>query len=283
MTLLLVYHYGSQIGGCNVTVQIRKLYRYTPNIQLWSHCEISDEHTKLCLSSLTWKLIRYYTLLVGVVERETEYENWVARFRWTKRNSMPWRERERERERETEREREREKTDSHLDFSFWFSFVVLTYYSGFVSTAACLVWDLFSELTRKWRQQHSAVFTLPYLVFNGLSLPRPVSQPTNFQTRVVLLLLPGVGGKNISVSGGSTPAQKIWVPRFFLVIINYCSHSPVPNWSITTAFVRLTQVSWPFRRLSVYLFLLIFLLFLFPQKLASRFVFFFEFQLSIDR
>ena len=61
----------------------------------------------------------------------------------------------------------RKKAETDFEFSFWFSVVVLTYlFSGFVSTAARLVWDPLSAL------QLSAIFLLPYLVFNWLSFRR---------------------------------------------------------------------------------------------------------------
>ena len=53
------------------------------------------------------------------------------------------------------------------------------------------------------------------------SFPRPVSQPTNFQHRVVILLPPGTGEKSISISDGSTLAQTIRNLQFILVIFNY--------------------------------------------------------------
>ena len=63
--------------------------------------------------------------------------------------------------------------------------------------------------------QPSAIFILLHPVFNWLSLPCPVSQPINFQTRVVPLLPLGVGVRNICVFGGSLPAQIIWDLQFF--------------------------------------------------------------------
>ena len=73
---------------------------------------------------------------------------------------------------------EKEQTD--LKFSFWFSVLVLmSLFAVFVSTAAYLVWNPFSELTPNWRPKPSADFALPYLVFKWLSLPRHVQLPTN--------------------------------------------------------------------------------------------------------
>ena len=86
--------------------------------------------------------------------------------------------------------RKRAKTD--LEFSYSFSVVVLTYLStGFVSTAAGLVWDPFSELIPKWRPQTSAVFTLSYQVLNWISLPHRVRLPINVQTPYFRLVSEG--------------------------------------------------------------------------------------------
>ena len=69
-----------------------------------------------------------------------------------------------------------------------------------------------------------AVFFVSLYVFvTGVqlsSLPRHVSQQTNFQTRVVHLLPPGIRVRIISVSSSYTPAQKIKDLRIFLVIFN---------------------------------------------------------------
>ena len=66
-----------------------------------------------------------------------------------------------------------------------------------------------------------------------------------------------VGGNNISVSGGSIPARKIWdFSFFFLFIFNYCSHSTVTGWPTTATLAWLALVSWPYARLSVCFFLL---------------------------
>ena len=59
----------------------------------------------------------------------------------------------------------------------------------------------------------AVIFVCFYIFVAGvqfLSLPRRFSQPSDFQTRVLLLLPPGIGGSNISVSGDSKQAQKMW-------------------------------------------------------------------------
>ena len=56
------------------------------------------------------------------------------------------------------------------------------------------------------------------------SLPHHVSQATNFYTRVVLLVPPGVGLRIKSVSAGFTSAPKIWDTWLFLVMFNYICH-----------------------------------------------------------
>ena len=55
---------------------------------------------------------------------------------------------------------------------------------------------------------------------------------------------------------------------FFLVIFNYRSHLPVTYWRTTSALAWLTQVSWPFRRLSALSYYYFLFFSLLPQKLA---------------
>ena len=80
------------------------------------------------------------------------------------------------------RERERERKRADLEFSSWFSVGLQTcLFDDCVFTGLRLVWDLFSELTPKWRPQLPTVFTLCSLAY----LPLRVRLPTNFLTRVV--------------------------------------------------------------------------------------------------
>ena len=98
-TSLCVYCYFSSGGLCLWELQREK----------------SDEHTKLCLSSLMEKFRK----------KEIEYKNWVTGLTG---------------QRETTCHEKRKSADTDLEFSFWFSVVVLTCWStGFVSTAACMV------------------------------------------------------------------------------------------------------------------------------------------------
>ena len=116
---------------------------------------------------------------------------------------------------------EKERADTDLKFSSWFSVVVLTA-CWLVSASQVLVWyeTLFrspppnlsrnfhlSSHFRDWCSTH--VCTSSHSAANLLSnLNRP-------------LLPPGIEGRTISVSGGSTPAQKIWDFRGgVLVILN---------------------------------------------------------------
>ena len=58
-----------------------------------------------------------------------------------------------------------------------------------------------------------AIFVSLYISLAGvqlLSLLCHLFKPTNFQTWIIPLLSSGVGGRNISISSGFTPAQKIW-------------------------------------------------------------------------
>ena len=123
------------------------------------------------------------------------------------------------------------------------------------------MWDTFLEFIPKWG---SYIFVCPYSfvayvqlrvylvtshrqLANSRALSCRVWQPINFQIWVVQ---PGGERRNISVSGGSTPVQKIWETRFVLVIFNYRSHSSVTDWPRTSALAWFTLVSQPFRRLS---------------------------------
>ena len=161
-----------QTGRCTVA---RQMYGCTFAM------EKSDEHTK----TLSWFTeTNIYSLrhsLSSYREKETEHESWVTAL---------------VKKRQTCRV-ERDKAGTDLNFYFWFSIALLTYIACFISSAARLVWDPFLELTPKWGPQLSDVFTWLYVVLNWLSFPRHVRLPTNFQTRVVSLLPPSVGGRNI--------------------------------------------------------------------------------------
>ena len=100
-----------------------------------------------------------------------------------------------------------------------------------------------------------------------LSLLRCISQPTKFQTWVVPLLKPGIGRSNISVSGGSTPAQKVLDLRIFFLsfLITVVIHPSLTDLQ-RMLWHDSSVVSWPFRRLSVSLFFL----FSSSLSLASR-------------
>ena len=85
-----------------------------------------------------------------------------------------------------------------------------------------------------------------------LSLPHHVFQPTSFQTWIISLLPLCVGGTNISLSAGSTPAQEIWDPQIFLVIlITVVIHPWLPDQQ-RVFLIDIAEVSWPFCRLSVF-------------------------------
>ena len=84
-------------------------------------------------------------------------------------------------------------------------------------------------------------FVSRYIYLNDIhmsSLPRHVSETKNFQTWVVSWFLPGVGGRDISLSGGSTPVQKCWSPRFYPGIFNYHMHSPMTAWPKTNGWLN---------------------------------------------
>ena len=83
-----------------------------------------------------------------------------------------------------------------------------------------------------------------WVVFNSrLYVITSPSQLTFKHESLSLTSTSGVGGKNGSVSGSSTPAQKMWYSRFFLVSFNYRCYSPVTGLSTTSALTWLTQGS----------------------------------------
>ena len=135
---------------------------------------------------------------------------------------------------------EAERADTDLEFSYWFSVVVLMcLFVGFVFTSLCQVWDPFLELT-------IFVLTFLYLGVNWLSLLHCIWLSTYFQTQVVPFTSTWCRRENISNSGGSAPVQKIWdIQFFFLVIFNYCSHLLMTGWA--------TSSTWTWISLSVFL------------------------------
>ena len=160
-----------------------------------------------------------------------------------------------------ERDREIESRSKHR---YWISFhvsvgVLKGLFAGIVFTAARLVLDPFSGLTPKWGRQSLPVFTLPYLVFDWVSFLYHVCVPTNFQTGIVLLLPLGIGGRNICMSGCSTPAQKNWDLHLFLVILfTVIIHSCLSDLQRVLRPASSLD-SWSFGRLSVSIFLSFFL------------------------
>ena len=108
---------------------------------------------------------------------------------------------------------ETKREDTDIEFSIRFSFVVLTnLFTGFVSTAMHLVSD--SDF-RTHPKMVAYIFICLYIFSYWCSILVFTSESTDFSNRVVLLILSGVGGRNLSVSGCSTPAQNIWSLQFF--------------------------------------------------------------------
>ena len=107
---------------------------------------------------------------------------------------------------------EREKADTDLEFSFWFSVAVLMY----------------SPLLHVWcetpfqESQLSAIFTLQYLIFD-------------FYFCLVL------EGWTASFPVVPQLHRRLGTTDFFLVIFNYCSHSPVTGWPTMSALAWLLR------------------------------------------
>ena len=158
---------------------------------------------------------KVYSLLKSSLgERNWEYENWVAVLAGQRETTCV----------------ERERQDTDLEFSFWLSLVVLMcLFARFVSTAACPVWDPFSEFTPK---RGFVIFVSLYISLAGVqlsSLPRHFSQSTKFQSRVVPLLPLGVGGRTCPFLVVQRLCKRFVTSGFLLVIFNHCSHGPVTS------------------------------------------------------
>ena len=130
-------------------------------------------------------------------------------------------------------EERKRKPSQNLNFLSDFLLLFLTYlFVGFVSTVARLAWDHFSELTQKWGPQ------LSWLVFNcRLNLMASSSQLALHPSHP--LTSAWCPRRNILVSGGWTPAQKIWDR----------GHLPMTGWPTMSALAWHIQVSCSFRRL----------------------------------
>ena len=158
---------------------------------------------------------KVYLLLHFLSGRREKNEAWkVASVSWTKRNNMPWGER----------------ADRDLEFSFWFSIVVLWYlFASLVSTAARLVWDPFSELTAEWGPWFSSIFISSWLVFNCClylvtSSSRLIFQPKSSRYSCLVS-----EGRHIRFRRFFISSKDLGSPVFFLINFNYRSHSLVPG------------------------------------------------------
>ena len=161
----------------------------------------------------TWNAV--YLLLHFVSsrqEKETEYANWVACINWTV-NNMSWEERE----------------SRHRPWIF-----LLVIYCSLSILAGLFHFHKFVSGVRPLIRAHSengaceflSVLTSSWLVFNSY-LPLCVWLLIHFQTRVVSFTSNWYQKEDISISSGFTLAQKIWDFCFFIVFLNYCSHSLV--------------------------------------------------------
>ena len=130
-------------------------------------------------------------------------------------------------------EKERADTD--------FAFLVLTcLFGGFVFTGSHLVKKPFSEPIPKWGPQLSTIFTLSWLVFTHIFTY--LSLAVNFQTWSVSYFCLVSEREHIRFQWCYTCIEDLGL-LFFLVISNYCSHSPITGWPKMSALVWVTQRS----------------------------------------
>ena len=140
-------------------------------------------------------------------------------------------------------------------------------------TASCPIkdWLILNGCGFSWRLN---LYSISLLGSRSISIVQTLVSP----------LLPKVAswGGQISFSTTSHLARKIWNHRFFfyLVIFNYCCHSPVTGWPTTSVLSRLTQGStghsFTLCLLKAFFsfFFRCFFLFLLSQKICSLFFFF---------
>ena len=162
------------------------------------------------------------------------YENWVEHVNWTKRNTIS----------------PGEKESRHrpwILFPFRCSSNVLVHWFRLHSCGSSMR-PHFGALPK----MGTGIFVALYIFVAGvqlLSFPRQSFQPTNFQTQVVPLLPPDAGGRNISVSCGFTPVQKIWNLHFFLSFLIIVVIHPWLAYLQRVLWPDSSEVSRPFCRL----------------------------------
>ena len=140
-----------QIRCCTVAHQI-----YSGNLTV----VIVDEHRKLCISSLTQKFIRYYTLrvVVGRMKECVKSKSLALAGQYVLR---------------------RERANTNREFSSTFHLLVLTCASSLGLSSPLSIGAPTFWLSLHCPDECSLTF-----------LPHHISEPTNFQTLLVLLLPP---------------------------------------------------------------------------------------------
>ena len=137
---------------------------------------------------------------------------------------------------------EKEMVDTDLEFSLWFSVVVLTcLFADFVFTGSRLVYDPISKLIPNVGRNFRLSSHCPGLcLFTSLPLLHPAA---NFRTWVIPLLPLGVRGRTYRFRWYNTCKKDLGPPGVF-VIFTYRSYSLMTGWPTTSALGWLIQVSW---------------------------------------
>ena len=119
----------------------------------------------------------------------------------------------------------KERVDRDLEFSFCFQF---EHTGMLVSFSQVHIWceAPFQSLTQNGGHNFFSVFTSSWPVFNWYLY---------FVMSCSHLKSPDVSMRDISVSTGPTPVQKIWDLRLFPIIFNYHIHTPVTGWPTFSA------------------------------------------------
>ena len=128
-------------------------------------------------------------------------------------------------QRETTCQEEKKRADRHLEFSFCIFCCSNILFRRFcLHRVATVKKPSFGSHSKMETRNLSSLYTSSWLVFNCLSLPHHVFLRTSSNRIVPLFHCVSEEGL-YPFSGGTTPAQKIWDLRFFLIIlINVVTH-----------------------------------------------------------
>ena len=111
---------------------------------------------------------------------------------------------------------------------FCFSYNMLVRWFRLYKFASC-VRPLLGTHPQNWARKFLSILTSSWLVFSPRFYIFVSSCLLTSKSKLSFYFCL-VSTRGTSVSDGFSPAQKIWDLRFFLVIFNYRSHSPVTGW-----------------------------------------------------